>query len=105
MSDEMTPAVEAVARVIALAHYPEQTVTDDYDMVEYYYPNAREALTAALTDPDDPDMLARTLYVLDSGQQAEFALRIWFEAREDQPVKQHWRAVADGLCTAIFGSD
>lgn len=64
---------------------------------------AQQALTAALTNPDDRDELARALYVLDSGQQAEFALRIWFEAREDQPVKQHWRMVADGLRMILTG--
>lgn len=66
---------------------------------------AQTALTAALTDPDDPDSLARTLYVLYWGVRnvpAEEAGRQWSAAFE--PVRETWRAVADGLRMMLTGS-
>lgn len=64
------------------------------------------ALTAALTDPDDPDSLARTLWVLDSGLwtglSAEEALARWAGAG-DAP-REHWRALADGFRMMLTGS-
>lgn len=66
---------------------------------------AREGLTAALTDPDDPDSLARTLFVLDVGTRtginAEMAVTMWKMA---PGAREHWRAVADGLRMMLTGS-
>lgn len=63
------------------------------------------ALTAALTDPDDPDSLARTLYVHHCahvlGYTEETALTLWPMAPN---VRDLWRAVADGLRMMLTGS-
>lgn len=67
---------------------------------------ATNTLAAALTDPDDPDSLARTLFVLHSmarGYTEDQAAEIWsLEVREASRI--HWRAVADGLRMMLTGS-
>lgn len=66
---------------------------------------AQHHIQNALTDPDDPDSLARTLYVLHMGAydtSAEHALRLWYGASDVLHV--HWRSVADGLRMMLTGS-
>lgn len=65
---------------------------------------ARAAVSAALHDPDDPDFGARELFVAESGQDRDFALRVWFNAPDDQAVKQHYRRMFDAVRAAILGS-
>lgn len=64
------------------------------------------AVAAALTDPDDPDSLARTLYVLhwsvDGRETPTFATSKWGSLVG--PAREHWRAVADGLRATLTGS-
>jgi len=74
--------------------------TDAYDPDELI---ARAVVARALHDPADPDFGARELFVADSGQDRDFALRIWFEASDAQPVKQYWRRMFDALRAAILG--
>lgn len=68
----------------------------------------REAVTAALTDPDDPDSLARTLFVLHhttaQSMTADEAVRVWNERIGIEPRRERWRAVADGLRMMLTGS-
>lgn len=64
----------------------------------------RDAITAALSDPEDPDSLARTLYLLNAGlarwsEPAE--VRLW--QRSSEATRVHWRAVADGLRMMLTG--
>lgn len=66
---------------------------------------AQHHIQNALTDPNDLDSLARTLYVLhwsvDGRTTARFALSRWEIATEES--RTHWRAVADGLRMMLLG--
>lgn len=111
-----TPAVERMARELAGLEPGEAwptnaalggnlTGTRDDEFRAAMEEDARNWLTAALTDPDDPDSLARTLYVLHLGAQgvpAKHALDLWTAVPDSRRV--HWRAVADGLRMMITGS-
>lgn len=63
-------------------------------------------LPAALTDPDDPDSLARTLFTIHEGVRggisAERALWFWLEVPE--LVRADYREIADGLRMMLVGS-
>lgn len=76
--------------------------------VDLYDNIARDGLTAALNDPDDPDSLARTLYVIHvglAGWTAAEALVMWNQPPEcTDDVRVHWRAVADGLRMMLTGT-
>lgn len=74
--------------------------------------DAKTALTAGLAiDPDDPDWLARQLYVLNNTHDGttiprwtpEEALRVWNSLSDDAWVKVHYRMMADGLRILITG--
>lgn len=97
-----TPAVERAAAA-AYDHFD----AHQWEGTGYAVPLVQEVLTAALTDPDDPDSLARTLFTLtllarDPGFTVEGAALVW---REDFEVTRvHWRAVADGLRMMLTGS-
>lgn len=96
MSTQSTPAVQRA--VEAMRRMP--FTPHDYSS----YDVAREALTAALTDPDDPDALARTLYVLHAGAEgwkADDCLRMWADYEDERVL---WRAVADGFRMMLTGS-
>lgn len=82
-----TPAIERAETAIFGHDDSGEDLTED----------ARRGITAALSDPDDPDSLARTLYILHHGVKgttAETALYAWGNIDSD---REHWRAVADGL--------
>lgn len=68
---------------------------------------AKGLLHTALTDPNDPDWLARTLFILsytaDSHTPGEKALQVWNSLSEDAMVKIHYRIMADGLRIIISG--
>jgi hypothetical protein len=69
---------------------------------------AQHHIQNALTDPDDPDSLARTLYVLyvvDAGiySTAEIAVQAWTLSAPSR--RKRWRAVADGLRMMLTGSE
>lgn len=59
-------------------------------------------LTTALTDPDDGDFLARTLWLLD--RQALGLIPVSPAMFDQSPSRKHWRAVADGLRMMLTGS-
>lgn len=96
MSNQTTPAIERAAAAL-LAESDEDP-----------YQEARAALTAALTDPADPDSLAFALYALNghgpgaSARSLETSLAEWFEVPKF--IREHWRAVADGLRAALLGT-
>lgn len=75
---------------------------DDRSPDEEEYEGARVVLTAALTDPDDPDSLARALWVLD--RQALGLIPVSPAMFDQSPSRAHWRAVADGLQMMLTGS-
>ena len=90
-----TPSVERAARSLR----DDGAYSDDVAR-EYL---AQHALTAALNDPDDPDSLARTLYVAFHTGRTEAKSRqawCWIDVFE----RDHWRAVADGLRMMLTGS-
>jgi hypothetical protein len=101
-----TPAVERAIDAIAeqwAALAASGTAGDPYAFATSF---ATRALTAALTDPDDPDSLARTLfvlYVLDAGiySTAEIAVGVWTLSAPSRRAR--WRAVADGLRMMLTG--
>lgn len=67
----------------------------------------RDWLTAALTDPDDPDSLARTLFVLDACTRAPFSAEealLWWDRVVTEEIRVHWRSVADGLRMMLTGA-
>lgn len=92
MSNETTPAVEraanAVREIWASASYEEE---------------AQAALTAALTDPDDPDSLARTLWHAYRTASGWGTTPEAFEPVTTLSERVVWRAVADGLRAALLG--
>lgn len=95
-----TPVVERAAD--AIERYEMETLHVD----QSYMDEARAALTAALTDPEDPDSLARILFALqmcatDTTMPAEDAFRLWFDMAEE--VRAHWRAIANGLRIMLVG--
>lgn len=95
-----TPAVErAAAWMYAPAVKPEDLTAV---LAPWQLDAAAGALTAALTDPADPDSLARTLFVLYSGYDASDGVRHWSAGPELRRVE--WRAVADGLRMMLTGS-
>jgi len=63
---------------------------------------AVETITAALSDPDDPEFLARTLYVLSRSAHGWITNAQAF-GNAPKDVQVHWRAVADGLRTMLTG--
>lgn len=71
--------------------------------------DAKTALTAGLAiDPDDPDWLARQLYVLNNTIGKEDwtpadALRVWNSLSDDAWVKVHYRMMADGFRMLVTG--
>lgn len=78
-------------------------VTSDHPRLPYV---SSHVLTAALTDPDDPDWLARTLHMAHTrahGQSARLAEMVWSD-RFGETNRRRWRAVADGLKAALTGS-
>lgn len=67
-----------------------------------------QMLNAALSDPNDPDWLARQLYMLSDtvtepmrGPAA--ALKVWNAVSDDAPLKLHYRMMTDGLRILITG--
>lgn len=68
-------------------------------------------LQAALKDPNDPDWLARQLFVLNNTHDGttiprwtpEQALRVWNELDDGAWVRIHYRMMADGLRILITG--
>lgn len=104
-----TPAVERAESAIYSTIWGGPR-DDDRFPDEEEYEGARTVLTAALTDPDDPDSLARTLFVLwavaeepnDWAFGATEATIWWSDMPEHKRV--HWRAVADGLRLMLTGS-
>lgn len=70
-----------------------------------------DILQAALKDPNDPDWLARQLFVLNNTHDGttiprwtpEQALKVWNELADDAWVRLHYRMVADGLRILITG--
>jgi hypothetical protein len=91
-------AVERAAKAIAYEY------GEDYDIGHEV--EARAVLTAALTDSDDPDWLARTLFGLHSYgigglPEDEDVIAAWNVHGERS--HDHWRAVADGLRATILG--
>lgn len=104
-----TPAVERAAEALVLQEGVIDWSVLSESMRDTPRDQVREILTAALTDPDDPDSLARTLFVLwaVSENPQEFAFgateaTIWWS---DMPEHKrvHWRAVADGLRMMLTG--
>lgn len=95
-----TPAVERAT----------DSLRDAYQSGGSWPEIGQAALTAALTDPDDPDSLARTLFVLHVGASpmgwsATMALQIWDSPEpEGGGAREHWREVADGLRMMLTGS-
>lgn len=67
---------------------------------------ARDVVSAALTDPDDPDFLARTLFKLYHENYAMFSVvdqdRFWLEDFSEEG-REDWRRIADGFRTALTG--
>jgi hypothetical protein len=129
MTAETTPAIERAAQarhpsvwdgrakidLMDAGHYvntppptPEQADESIERMKQWAMRDASVALTAALSDPDDPDSLARTLFVLNagaSGWSVPESLTMW--ERKDayfEETRVHWRAVADGLRMMLTGS-
>lgn len=116
MTRETTPAVERAARAAVAADPHLADVIIDgkvgahtWETIpglgqENYRVTVQAALTAALTDPNDPDALARTLFVIDvgvrTGVTAEGAVALWNMAPHH---REHWRAVADGLRMMLTG--
>jgi hypothetical protein len=95
MSAETTPAIERAERSLR----DDGAYSDDVAR-EYL---AQHALTAALSDPADPDWLARTLFVLHHSREMtpELALLHWEHRAETHRVE--WRVAADGFRAAILG--
>lgn len=91
MSIKTTPAVRRLATEL------ERRVWE----VDLYDNIARDGLTAALNDPDDPDSLARTLFVLHHEATGWLVGAHVFDA---SPSRKQWRAVADGLRLMLTGS-
>ena len=89
----MTPVARAEAKLRSL--YTAYVVTED----------AEEVLAAALTDPADPDWLARTLFGLHTSggglPEDEEVLAAWNVHGER--THAFWRAVADGFRATILG--
>lgn len=98
-----TPAVERAARKLTTFGRLSPAAWERITPSErgYWIANAQEALTAALTDPDDPDSLARTLWVLD--RQALGLIPVSPAMFDQSPSRKHWRAVASGLRSALVG--
>lgn len=94
MSAETTPAIERAERSLR----DDGAYSDDVAR-EYL---AQHALTAALSDPADPDSLARTLFVL---HHEATGWLVGAQAFDASPSRKQWRAVADGLRAAILGAD
>jgi hypothetical protein len=95
-----TPAVERAAEALWDANG-----APDANPPEEFVLDAHAALTAALTDPDDPDSLARTLFTLvlvsnDPAWTVQGARIVW-DAPETESTRLHWRAVAIGLRTYL----
>lgn len=94
-SEEFTPAVERAAELLIREAETTGLIRDD----------VRNGLAVALTDTNDPDDIARVLYVLhwsaDGHTSAKFALSRWDVAVEETRV--HWRKVANGLRSHILG--
>lgn len=66
-----------------------------------------DVLQAALKDPEDPDWLARQLFVLsadeDDGIPVEQLLLVWNTLPDDATVKIRFRMMADGFRILITG--
>jgi hypothetical protein len=89
MSAETTPYVRAIEAAAGTYSTPEGV--------------ADAVLTAALSDPDDPDSLARTLFVLyhgAGGAPAETALMWW---DNETRSRTRWHRVAASLRMTLTG--
>lgn len=98
-----TPAIDRAAQAGSLAYMSAMasaTVPHVWRCV------AGTILTAALTDPDDPDSLARALFVLNAGMYGWSATsaRVQWEDEYNEATREHWRAVADGFRMMLTGS-
>lgn len=95
---EPTPAVErteaAIYEIVWGGPRDEDRAPDQDELSD-----ARKVLAAAL----DVEEMAREAFVAESGQDRDFALRIWFEAPDDQAVKRYWRGIATAQRTHLLG--
>jgi hypothetical protein len=66
---------------------------------------AEEVAVATVSAALQVDELARDLFVIDSDQPRDFAIRIWNEARDDSPVKRLFLTHAMKLRVLILGGD
>lgn len=109
MSNETTPAVQRGGEAFAEAwdaRVAEIGLDVEVDPIEFTTAVFREGMVAALSDPDDPDALARTLFQIHLASDpnlipGEESLELWPLMSEGSRV--HWRAVADGLRTTLLG--
>jgi hypothetical protein len=66
-----------------------------------------DVLQSALKDPNDPDWLARQLFILNHSVHDEWppqrALKVWTELSPDSEIKVHYRMMADGLRMTLTG--
>lgn len=109
-AERTTPAMQRAGIAWWKSHMHVGTIAQRQAwQVEEDEKQARKILTAALTDPDDPDFLARTLFVLHYGTDGaepvalDDALREWTNRIGMNHRREHWRTVADGFRTVLTG--
>lgn len=101
MSNETTRAIERGAAIGPMAYT--QAMTDpEVPHVWRYVSGA--ILTTALTDPNDADSLARTLWFLHKSESGWATTVAAFENTTTPGERERWRAVADGLRTILLGA-
>jgi hypothetical protein len=98
-AERTTPAIERAARVASAYGRPGVPFTAPW----YWQGHAVEVITAALSDPDDPDFLARTLYTLHYEIAPMDGLEAAFGSTSEG-TRIHWRMVADELRMMLTGS-
>jgi hypothetical protein len=105
--NQTTPSIERAGEAIVR----EEGVLDwdvlSEQMREYPCGLAVAALTAALSDPDDPDWLARTLFMVHARahHQSERLARMVWRDQYGEANRENWRAVGDGFRTSILGDN
>jgi hypothetical protein len=101
MSNETTPAVERAGGAIK-----ESVCTNwpAYISERMAVRLAHDALTAALSDGDQADALARTLWHLHRTAAGWGTTPEAFENVTSSRERENWRAVADGLRMTLTGS-
>jgi hypothetical protein len=104
MTAAITPAVGRAATAITKRWYELAAASITGDAEAFGLMFAERALTAALSDGDQADALARTLWHLHRTAAGWGTTPEAFENVTSSRERENWRAVADGLRMTLTGS-